>query len=62
MSKAIIELYVDAEDLVKQCDILLENGYTYLIIKREKGYITEDSNGFYLGTKYFIEAHIGDTE
>ena len=62
MSKPIIELYVDEEDLNKQCDILFENGYTYLIIKKEKGYYVEASNGAYLTTKYFVEAHIGDME
>lgn len=60
MSKAIIELYVDVEDLGKQLDIIFDNGYEKVIVSREKDYIVEDGGGMaHFETKYFVRATIG---
>lgn len=60
ISNMIIGLFVKKEDLVKQCDILFDNGYSYLIIKKEREYLVDEFNTTCLDLKYFIEPHIGE--
>lgn len=62
MSKAIIELYVDKEDLCKQLDIIFDNGYEKITVSREKRYLDDEIDMAQLDTKYFIRATIGKEE
>ena len=62
MSKAIIELYVDIEDLDKQLDIIFDNGYEKVTISRDNAYMVENGDTVYFKTKYFVKARIGEEE
>lgn len=57
-----IELYVDKEDIVQQSEILFENGYTNLVIKEDKGYVTTEGNMIRVSTKYHVKAYKGDID
>lgn len=62
MSKAIIELYVDIENLGKQLDIIFDNGYEKITVSREKDYFVDVGDMARFETKYFIRATIGKEE
>ena len=64
MSKAIIELYVDIDDLGKQLDIIFDNGYKKITVERDESYVVYVGDMARYETKYFIKATIsqGETE
>lgn len=62
MSKAIIELYVDVEDLVRQLDIIFDNGYEKITVSREKDYVVNVGDMARFETKYFVRATIGEEQ
>lgn len=62
MSKAIIELYVDIDDLGKQLDIIFDNGYKKITVERIGDYIVHVGDMARYETKYFIRATISQGE
>ena len=62
MSKAIIELYVDINDLGKQLDIIFDNGYKKITVERNENYIVYVGDMARYETKYFIRATISQGE
>ncbi len=62
MSKAIIELYVDIDDLSKQLDIIFDNGYKKITVERIDDYIVSVGDMARYETKYFIRAKLSQGE
>lgn len=62
MSKAIIELYVDIDDLGKQLDIIFDNGYKKITVERDESYVVYVGDMAEFKTKYFIRATISQGE
>lgn len=62
MSKAIIELYVDIDDLGKQLDIIFDNGCKKITVERDESYVVYVGDMARYETKYFIRATISQGE